>query len=451
MKKSNFNKSDNNLIIFHLNIRGFTSKKESLFKTIKNVCPDIVTLNETGMRNRNKVKIDFYISFCKNRQSSIMGEVSTSVKDHLKNHTVNVKEGADNDEWVITRLDHCSPPLCIVNVYGEQEGRTSRDDLLERWTRLRKDLNSIRERGEMCLLLGDLNKHIGSDHLGVAGNHKKVTYGGQLVRELLNTDDYVLVNNLKIAQGGPFTREDPSDPSKKSCLDLAICSKSLEPFIKSLVIDSARNYPIKRVVFRDGKLTSILTDHYPLIVTLHNLPGIRREIQNVTRWNLSRPGAWDTYKSVSDKLSEKIIEVAEDTSKTMDEVVKKVEKIHNDIKYQSFGKTTIKIGNSAKNKQTITNASDDAEILLKDQTEKLEQEINKLKENKQGRAGKVFKIAESIRGFEVQKRDTLNHRLSMTPKQATWWFQIRRSKKYACSIVLMSYKIIKWKKGLRKR
>ena len=165
-----------------------------------------------------------------------------------------------------------------------------------------------------------------------------------------------------------------------------------------MIIDSKRKYPIKRVVFRNGKLTTILTDHYPLIVELHNLPGIRREIQKVTRWNLSRPGAWDTYKEVSNRLSEKIIEVAEDTSKTIEEVVEKVEKIHDDIKYQSFGKTTIKIGNSAKHKQTNTNACDDAESLLKSQTEKLEQEINKLKENKQGRSGKVFKIAESIRG-----------------------------------------------------
>ena len=60
-----------------------------------------------------------------------------------------------------------------------------------------QELSLIQSRGEMCLLMGDLNKHIGADRLGVRGNHERITYGGQLVRELLGTEEYVLVNNQK--------------------------------------------------------------------------------------------------------------------------------------------------------------------------------------------------------------------------------------------------------------
>ena len=52
--------------------------------------------------------------------------------------------------------------------------------------------------GEGCLLVGDLNKHVGNDDLEVKGNHKKISIGGHLVRDLLAT-----------CEGGPWTRIDP--------------------------------------------------------------------------------------------------------------------------------------------------------------------------------------------------------------------------------------------------
>ena len=47
--------------------------------------------------------------------------------------------------------------------------------------------------GEGCLLVGDLNKHVGNDDLGVKGNHKKIFNGGHLVRDLLATGECYLV------------------------------------------------------------------------------------------------------------------------------------------------------------------------------------------------------------------------------------------------------------------
>ena len=64
-------------------------------------------------------------------------------------------------------------------------------------------------RGEEVILLGDFNKQIGSDYLGIEGNKQIISYGGQLVRDLLASENYVLVNNTKMSSGGPWTREDP--------------------------------------------------------------------------------------------------------------------------------------------------------------------------------------------------------------------------------------------------
>ena len=47
-----------------------------------------------------------------------MGGVATAVQNHLKPHMVKVKEGEEEDEFLITRLSHINPPLNIVNIYG---------------------------------------------------------------------------------------------------------------------------------------------------------------------------------------------------------------------------------------------------------------------------------------------------------------------------------------------
>ena len=94
--------------------------------------------------------------------------MSTSVRQELRDYTVLAGEGKGEEEYLITRLERYSPPLTIVNSYGEQE-KVGKEEQEERWGRLRKEMEDIRARGELCLLLGDQNKHVGSDHLGWRG------------------------------------------------------------------------------------------------------------------------------------------------------------------------------------------------------------------------------------------------------------------------------------------
>ena len=248
------------IILFHNNIRGFTSKKESLQKIIDCVKPDIVSLNETGLNGLNKVKLYGYSSFSRNRKEKSMGGVSTSVKEELKTHTVNIKEGDNDDEFIIICINHVKPAICIINWYGEQECRSSKEDILARWLRVKKEMETIRSRGDSVLLVGDLNKKVGADRWGVVGNNDKVSYGGQLIRDMLATEEFMLINNTKAAQGGAFTWEDPGNPGRKACLDLFICSADLFPFVKSLVIDSSRKFaPKQQFTARENSESSIQT------------------------------------------------------------------------------------------------------------------------------------------------------------------------------------------------
>ena len=166
-----------------------------------------------------------------------MGGVSTAVKNNLKPSAVKVMEGEEDDELLITRLEHTTPPINIVNVYGEIEGRVKNEEIKERFKRLKVELDRIRRDREGCILIGDLNKKVGADNLGVTGNKPTVSYGGHLVRDLVESGDYFLANNTPEAVGGPFTREEPADAHlslekrRKSCIDLVLISTNLRPSI----------------------------------------------------------------------------------------------------------------------------------------------------------------------------------------------------------------------------
>ena len=52
-----------------------------------------------------------------------MGGVSFSGKSCEYKDTVKIKEGQDNDEYLITRHSQFQTPINIISLYGEQEGK----------------------------------------------------------------------------------------------------------------------------------------------------------------------------------------------------------------------------------------------------------------------------------------------------------------------------------------
>ena len=99
--------------------------------------------------------------------------------------------------------------MCILNCYGEQEGRSGKELVENKWAKLKHELDKIKGRGEECIFLGDLNKLIGNDELGVSGNHSEISFGGKLVRELLATEEYFLVNNMSVDTRGALHANRP--------------------------------------------------------------------------------------------------------------------------------------------------------------------------------------------------------------------------------------------------
>ena len=89
--------------IIHSNIDGYTSKKESINEIAEQEQPDVMTLNDTNLKGKLKVKVPNFFSYNKNRDKN-KGGVSTVVANHLKHSTMKVTEGKEEDEYIVTRI-----------------------------------------------------------------------------------------------------------------------------------------------------------------------------------------------------------------------------------------------------------------------------------------------------------------------------------------------------------
>ena len=184
------------------------------------------------------------------------------VANSIKKHATKIAESNDKDEYMVIRLEHVKPALNIVHIYERIESRTSLNQVLEGWKQILNELSLIEARQEAVLIIGDLSRAVGDGEEGVRGNKSKVSYGGSLVRDLISSGDYFILNNLCLTKGGPWTRICPSNGSS-SCLELAIGSINLLPFVRTMMIDKERQFPPRRAVNKEDGLGVTYTDHFP--------------------------------------------------------------------------------------------------------------------------------------------------------------------------------------------
>ena len=412
-RRSKKKKSTNNTVnikIIQTNMDGYTTKQESLREIAKDESPDIITINDTALKGKMKVKVPDFFSYSKNREKN-KGGVATVIAEHLKPNTVKVGEGKEGDEYIIIRFDVTNPAINVINIYGQQESKTENDEIEKSWLRLLEDIKDIEDRNEAVLIIGDMNKAVGNDEWGVRGNKENISNGGQLIRNLLKTEMYILINNLDIVQGGPWTWIDRQDSTRKSCLDLMIISVSLVPFISKVIVDIDRKFTPRRVISNKKSSRSIFTDHFSLKLELTGIPRRRKDEKVESTWNKGRPGGWEEYERLTDEAAEKMLEIIEDTTKDIDTVEKEIDKIETKVKFKAFGKTKKKkkIFSEDKNERecrcrregscrrckTQKEKDDD---LLKRQSQRIEEKVEEIKSKRQGRAGNIFQMRKEIAG-----------------------------------------------------
>ena len=311
--KTNSRKSTFSILLS--NMRGYKSKEPSLKKILKKQIPSMVILNETQLIGKMQVNLSAYTTWNRNRTEKGGGGIATAVHQQYSATAVGVGEGEHEDKYLITRVEAFEPALNVINSYGEQRS-TQKEEVEHKWSRLRKEMENIRIKGEFCCLGGDLNKLLGCDQLGVPGTSPDISLGGRLLRDLLATGDWLLVNGLGegVVEGGPNTRKDPAT-GKMSRLDLFLISIGLRPYISSLQIDKDLKFTPYRAIKKKKKFKLVYSDHFASILTLKNLPRKQeRQEKKVKVWNLAKENGWENYKYLTDKYSDKIENIIEDKS-----------------------------------------------------------------------------------------------------------------------------------------
>ena len=401
----------------------------SLNAIFDNKKPNVATINETNLKGKKVITMPGYKSVCRNRaDNKHMGGVATLVKKSEIEDFIKVGEGADLDEYLVTRHSQFLIPINIVNVYGEIENRFTREQVEDRFDRICEELNKIELRGEQAILIGDMNKHVGDI---IEGNSDKITFGGQLIRDLLKSNKYLLVNSSNKVIGGPHTRYDPANPHKverKSCLDLVIVSRELSKNIEKLTIDKRLKMTPCRPLSR-AKL--VYTDHYSLELIFKNLPlksGQVKAEPTFRLWNTNKEGGWEKYTAMTTDNG-KLEEVAADDSEDPDRMMNSIDKELNRIKYASFGK--VKVRNKPKTSKELEKLQKEkikcfeevsdlarmekvkeideqiAENLLVEQRKLFEKELKSLKEQKinKGKAAVVFSLKSKVVGSKKSKQE----------------------------------------------
>ena len=325
-------------------------------------------------------------------------------------------EGKGEDEYIITRFDNTIPAVNIINIYGTQESRTSKDEVENSWYRMMKDVTEIEERNEAVIIIGDMNRSVGNDEYGIKGNKNKISHGGQLIRNMIQGGLYILINNIDIVKGGPWTWVDRQDSNRKSCLDLAIISVSLVPYINKVEIDSDKKFTPRRVTKTKKEIKSTYTDHFSLKIELKNIPKKVHKEKPPPNWNLNKPGGWLSFEHLTNEDAQKIKDTIE-KEKDINTVVSKINTIDTKIKFRAFGKAKVCIKKVPKvrvckkscNKATCDDCKSQSkrdEELIKKRTEHIEKVVAKIKESKQGRAGSIFKMKKEIAGPKKISQET---------------------------------------------
>ena len=148
------------------------------------------------------------------------------------------------------------------------------------------------------------------------------------------------LNNLDKSDKGPWTWIDRKDNNIKSCLDIAIASTALVPYVVNFEVDRERKFTPRRVIRKKDMITEIFTDHFSLKIELSGMPKNKNESKPAARQNVNKPGGWSIYERITDEIADKINSIVDNDKITIDEAIKRIETLKNNVDFKALGKTT---------------------------------------------------------------------------------------------------------------
>jgi hypothetical protein len=202
-----------------------------------------------------------------------------------------------------------------------------------------------------------------------------------------------------------------------------------------------------------GQRKLVYSDHFPCLLTFHNLPRGREEKEEKgTKWNIAKEGGWERYKKGSDEMIEKVKESIEDECKSVEDAKKVFDKVHYKIRFKAFGKVTLnnkdhkaseEVDGGEKPKDM--NEKEKAEELFREQQRRAAEEVDQIENTAKSKVGKVWEIKKVILGG---KKATQEKSAIVNPKTGKLAVSKTEIKKVSLQYCMQTMNL---RKGLRRR
>ena len=220
----------------------------------------------------------------------------------------------------------------LAVVYGPIESRVDISVIEDWYFELEKEYSTYQD--EKVLIIGDINAHVGNDHLGVEGNHEQTNQSGVILRSLLDRRDLSLVNNSEKCTG-KWTREDPS--GAKSILDLVIGNNIMINQIRKMKIDEDHKYKISRKKKRGKSFQIVKSDHNTILIEIDiEYSKVNKVVNKI--WNIRDEKAWDKYKAETNNIQMNIEWQHDDVNKNLSKWNRKIKS----LMYKYLDRITVK-------------------------------------------------------------------------------------------------------------
>ncbi len=243
------------LTIFYNNVQGFSGKKNSLMEIFDVLDPDICLLTET-MVVRTKLEGTKPI----NPVKSVGQNVAILLRKKLVNHrVVKIYEPNDTANMMGIRLEMKNNGLRVFTAHLKQLSVNTRSVIQDQFEEIRCQFREANSCQEAMLLAFDANVHLGD---AIRGCVDKQDWGGKILRDLIQEEDLILVNNQNICFG-VVTRVDPRTGTGTT-IDYVICNKFMSDKVERMDIDEEG--VVKPTKYTSKKVTT--TDHNSITVKL---------------------------------------------------------------------------------------------------------------------------------------------------------------------------------------
>ena len=292
-----YSNTEKSMFILGANSAGLANKKESFERNLNLFLPGVFFIQETKLRQKNKIKHPNYVTFEYLRENNLGGGLLTAV--HRSLNPVSI--GNDTEEEVlVVEATIANRKVRLINAYGPQEDE--KDEIRESfYNRIDQEVKSSKISGAMVCIEMDANAKLGSQY--IPGDPREQSKNGKLLEHLLLENDLIVVNAKEICKGVITRFRKTINSEEKSVLDYFIVCQRFFKIVKSMIVDEDRSYSLTKYSGRTGSKKVKESDHNTLILelninwkTLIDDPVERTEI-----FNFKNNENFSTFTSLSDK------------------------------------------------------------------------------------------------------------------------------------------------------